>query len=285
MSAERIRVAAVSANFGRDMETCFAQIASFISAADRDGCDLVVFPEATLGGYLADLSGADGLDLPPALDIDGPELRRVSGLAGRMVVCLGYCEAVDGGRYNAAACVSGDGVLGHHRKVHQPLEEGATYLAGSTFEAFDTPVGRMGLNICYDKAFPEAARTLALQGAEIISCMSAWPSSRTAVAASIDDDRWTKRFDLYDQARALENQVLWVSANQSGRFGTLSFVGRAKVCGPGGEVLAATGTGGGVAMVDVELRRELALARRSMFHLRDRRPDSYRITSTIGAPR
>ena len=61
------------------------------------------------------------MPLPPALEEDDPYLRKVAALAAEMVVCVGYCEAYgDGLRYNAAICVSGDGVLGRHRKVHQP---------------------------------------------------------------------------------------------------------------------------------------------------------------------
>jgi len=74
----------------------------------------------------------------------------------------------------------------------------------------------MGMLICYDKAVPEAARTLAMDGAEVIVCMSAWPGSRTNAPTDLAEDRWTRRFDLFDQARALENQVVWLSANQSG---------------------------------------------------------------------
>ena len=92
--------------------------------------------------------------------------------------------------------------------------------------------------ICYDKAFPESARALALDGAEIIVCVSAWPGSRTNAPADLAEDRWTRRFDLFDRARALENQVVWVSANQSGTFGSLRFVCSAKVVDPGGDVLA-----------------------------------------------
>jgi predicted amidohydrolase len=192
-----------------------------------------------------------------------------------MVVCAGYCEADGARKYNSAVCVTGDGVLGRHRKVHQPLSEDASYAAGDRFEAFDTPVGRLGMMICYDKAFPEAARALALDGAELAVCVSAWPGSRTNAAADLADDRWTRRFDLFDQARALENQMVWLSANQAGTFGSLRFVGRAKVVDPGGEILAATGVDGGVAGAQLDIRRALETARRSMGHLRDRRPDAY----------
>ena len=63
-------------------------------------------------------------------------------------------------------------MLGRYRKVHQPPGEALVYAAGDGFEAFDTPVGRLGMLIDYDKTFPEAARTLALDGARIIACLS-----------------------------------------------------------------------------------------------------------------
>jgi N-carbamoylputrescine amidase len=270
-----LTVAAVAANFGRDLEDAFARIAAILEDARARGASLVSLPEATLGGYLSNLDGLSRIELPPALDVDGPEVRRLSALAGDLVVTAGLCESDGANRYNTAVAVTGQGVLGVHRKVHQPLGEGASYAAGSTFEAFDTPVGRIGMMICYDKAFPESARALAVDGAEIICCMSAWPAARTHTAPDLADDRWTKRFDLFDQVRALENQVLWVSANQSGTFGSLRFVASAKVVGPGGDVLATTGVAEGVAYATVDLSQSLAGARGGMFHLRDRRPDAY----------
>jgi predicted amidohydrolase len=268
-------VAAVAANFGRDLDDAFARIAVILEVARERGARLVSLPEAALGGYLTNLDGQSRIELPPALDVDGPEVGRLSALAGDLVVTAGLCESDGTARYNTAVAVTGDGVLGVHRKVHQPLGEGASYAAGSRFEAFDTPAGRIGMMICYDKAFPESARALALDGAEIICCMSAWPAARTHSAPNLADDRWTKRFDLFDQARALENQVLWVSANQSGNFGSLRFVASAKVVGPGGDVLASTGVAAGIAYATVDLPELLRAARGGMFHLRDRRPDTY----------
>jgi predicted amidohydrolase len=131
--------------------------------------------------------------------------------------------------------------------------------------------------ICYDKAFPESARTLALGGAEIVTCVSAWPGSRTNQAADLAGDRWVHRFDLFDRARALENQVVWLSANQSGTFGSLRFVASAKVVGPGGEVLATTGLTDGMAVAELDVTAELAVARRSMGHLGNRRPEAYSV--------
>ncbi|SNY66099.1 carbon-nitrogen hydrolase family protein [Paractinoplanes atraurantiacus] len=269
-----IRMAAVAEPFDRDLDGDFTRIEKIIGAARADGVRLLALPEAALGGYLADLDG--DAEQPPALRIDGPEIARLVDLAGDMVVCAGFCEADGDRRYNTVVAVGAGRVLGRHRKVHQPLRENASYDSGDGFAAFDTPVGRIGLLICYDKAFPESARALALDGAQIIVCVSAWPGSRTNAPDDLVDDRWTRRFDLFDRARALENQVVWLSANQAGRFGSLRFVCSAKVVDPGGDVLATTGCAAGVAVADVEVAESLAAARRYMGHLRDRRPDTYR---------
>jgi N-carbamoylputrescine amidase len=274
-----MKIAAAAAPFGRDLEDCFARIAGLIATARAQGVALLALPEACLGGYLATLDGTASSG-PPALRVDGPEINRLRALAGDLVVTAGYCEDAGDVRYNSVVCVTGDGVLGNHRKVHQPLSEDASYGAGTGFRAFDTPVGRLGMMICYDKAFPESARSLALDGAEIVVCVSAWPGSRTNPAATLAEDRWKRRFDLFDRARALENQIYWLSANQSGEFGSLRFVAGAKVVDPGGDVLADTGVGAGLAVSDVDVAAGIAAARRSMGHLRDRRPDAYTATLT-----
>lgn len=281
-------VAAACAGFDRDVDQNLRQVAALVEEARARGVDLLALPEACLGGYLSALGpGRDGshdeqpADLPPVMDLDGPELRRVARLAREMTVVVGLCESDGVHRYNTAAIVSGDGVLGFHRKVHQPLGESLFYAAGEEFSAVDTPAGRVGALICYDKAFPEAARAVAVDGAEVIACISAWPASRTATSASIAEDRWTHRFNLFDAARALENQVVWLAANQHGSFGRLRFVANAKVVGPGGDVLATTGTEAGLAVAEIDVRAALETARRAMFHLGDRRPETY---AAIAAP-
>lgn len=275
-------LAAVGGSFGRDVEHNLAQISALIDDARARDVKLLALPEACLGGYLSVLgSGRDGThderpeDLPPVMDLDGPELRRIAAMAREMTVVVGFCEGDGGERYNSAAAVTGEGVIGVYRKVHQPLGESLYYRAGEHFGAFDSPIGRMGMLICYDKAFPEAARALALDDARVVACVSAWPASRTASAGDLADDRWTHRFNLFDQARALENQIVWLAANQTGTFGSLRFVGNAKVVGPGGDVVATTGVDEGMAVASFDLEEALETARRSMFHLRDRRPELY----------
>jgi predicted amidohydrolase len=234
-----------------------------------------VLPDAALGGYIDDLRNPDRSALPPALALDDPHLRKVAELAADMVVCLGFCEADGDRRYNSAICVSGDGILGHHRKVHQPAGESAAYTAGDRFAAFDTPAGRLGMLIDYDKTFPESARTLALDGAEILACLSAWPTSITNRAPKMAQDRQSRLFDLYDQARAAENQVVLVSSNQTGAHGRMRFLGQAKVVGPGGDILARTWSKAGLAVAALDVQAEIALARRVLNHLGELRPASY----------
>jgi predicted amidohydrolase len=271
-----MRIAAAAAHFGRDLGRCLERIEMVVRAAQHAGASLLVLPDAALGGYLADLRSPDPDALPPALEPDAPELRRVMGLIGSMVVCLGYSELSGGRRWNAAVCLHGDGVLGRYRKVHQPPGEALVYSAGDRIEAFDTPVGRLGMLIDYDKTFPEAARTLALDGARIITCLSAWPASLTQRATRLPQDRQSRLFDLYDSARAAENQVVWVSSNQTGAVGGLRFLGQAKVVGPGGEMLARTAAKAGLAVAEVDVDASIGRARLVLDHLQERRPDLYR---------
>ena len=268
----------VSALFGRDLRACLEQIERILAQARRHGAKLVVLPECALGGYLYEphVAGAPSpCAPPPALRRDGDEIARVVRMAGDIVVCVGYTEDAPGGPYSSAVCVNGDGVLGHHRKVHLPAGEREAFRAGSGFRAFDTPLGRIGMLVCYDKTFPEAARRLALGGAGLIASLSAWPICRVDPAALTRRDVQVRHFNLLDQTRALENQVVWVSANQVGRFGRLRFPGQAKVVDPRGRVLASTGARAGAAIARVDAPGVVAAARDRLSYLDDRRPLAY----------
>lgn len=248
------------------------RIGRLIASARRAGARMAVLPEGALGGYI----GPDGRHARP-LDLDGPELSRLCELAGDIVVCAGFTERGSGRPYASAVCVSGDGVLGHHRKVHLPPSEAATFAPGSGFAAFDTPVGRVGMLICYDKLFPEAARTLALDGAEVIASLSAWPVSRVDPARRIAADVQTRHFNLLDEVRAIENQVVWVSANLTGRIGRLRFPGQAKVVDPDGRTIARTGGRAGVAIAAIDPAAAIARSRATVPHLADRAPGAYEL--------
>lgn len=238
---------------------------------------MVVFPECALGGYMREpADGETALRLPRPLDPDGPEIRRLVELAGDLVVCIGYTEGGVRALYSSAVCVTGDGVLGRHRKVHLPPTERFAYTAGDSFAAFDTPVGRVGMVLCYDKLFAESARVLADDRAQIVACMAAWPLDRRSPSERVAADRQVRHFDVIDQARALEHQVVWVSSNASGAWGPRIFPGRSKVVCPDGVVLARTGSRSGTAFAELDPASAIESVKADIDHLADRRPLAYR---------
>lgn len=273
-----LRIAAAAAHFTRNLAHDMQRISRIMENSRLISARLLVLPDGALGGYLANLHHPGAHGLPPALPADDGRLAEIARMAGDLVVCLGFTEQDGAQRYNAAVCLSGDGVLGWHRKVHQPPGERAHYAAGSGFRAFDTPVGRIGMLIDYDKTFPESARTLALDGARLIACPSAWPVSVTNRADRLTQDRQARLFDLYDRARAAENQIVFVSANQTGTLGDLRFLGQSKVVGPGGDVLARTGSKPGLAVTELAVDEEVLRARKVLHHLAERAPDAYRLS-------
>jgi N-carbamoylputrescine amidase len=268
-------IVTVAQPFCLDVGVTLRRIERVLAAARQKGARLVVFPECTLGGYLREPGPGESAPLLPAtLDPAGPEIARLVQMAGDLVVCLGYTEGGGHALYSSAVCVSGDGVLGHHRKVHLPPAERFAYTAGDRFEAFDTPVGRMGMLLCYDKLFAESARTLVSDGAEIVACMAAWPVDRRRPAARMANDRQVRHFDVIDQARAIEHQVVWVSSNASGPWGPIEFPGRSKIVDPDGVVLAQVSRTG-TAHAEVDVAGAIDAVRMDIDHLADRRPHAY----------
>lgn len=272
-----MRLATAAAAFSRDLAFDLDRARSLIADARAERADLLVLPHAVLGGYLDDLVASDVTvaDLPPALALDDPAVTALLHAAGPMTVCFGFTESVDGRRANTAVCGNAGGVFGVQRKLHLPPGERPWYVEGDRLEAFDTPVGRLGMLIDYDKTFPEAARTLAADGANLLAFVCAWPMSRTAPASKMANDRQTHLFDLYDRARAAENQVVVVTANLSGAQGRLRFLAQSKIVLPDGSVAARTGFRPGLAFADVDVDEVVAQARATQHHLAERRPHLY----------
>ncbi len=264
------RIATVAAHFGRDVAFGTARAAALVGEARRAGAVALVLPDGTLGGSFADFGRPDPEHLAPALEPDGPEVRAMAKLAAEMVVCFGYTEAGPRGeRYSAAACVSGDGVLGRHRKVHLSAAETLHRQPGGGFAAFDTPAGRVGMLLDYEKAFPEPSRGLGLDGAEIIACLCSWATGSRAPTPA--RDRQARLFDVYDCVRAVENQVVFVCANQAGVLNGTRFLGSAKIVGPDGTTRARTGSRAGLVVAEIDAAAEIAAARGVRDHLGERK--------------
>lgn len=149
-------------------------IEAAIVAAVADGIQLLVLPElATSGYYLRDRAEALSCALTPT---DGFFQRLSALLTVNTVAVVGFCENDGGVLYNAAVVLTAGAVLGVYRKAHLWDAEKELFSAGgSPPSVFETPVGRLGVVICYDLEFPEMPRLLAVQGAEMIAVPTNWP--------------------------------------------------------------------------------------------------------------
>lgn len=260
----------------------------FIDQAAAQGVELLVFPECSLQGYLYHLNHALTEDefayhYENAEPIPGPATDQIAAKAREhnMVIVFGMVEdpgiAGHTSLYNCAVAVGPEGVIGVYRKVHAPGDEFHVFRQGDSWPVFDTPVGRIGMLICYDKMFPEAGRELALQGAEFLIMPTAWP----LMGNQTEGDHSFFLYNLYDAVRAAENQAFFISSNQQGicELTGRHFFGHSRIMDPTGRTLAEVGDEEGLAVARVNVRQRLLAARTwDVFThnlLKDRRPDTY----------
>lgn len=198
-----------------------------VTAAADTGARLVVFPEAALTGYVFE-SRTEALD--GAIEAGGGELRLIAEACGEAEAwaVAGAVERDAGRIYNSAFLVGPEGVVGRYRKVHT-LCLGVDRFAGrgEEFRVWDLPIGRVGLNICYDGTFPESGRTLKLLGAQLIVLPTNWP-----------------RLDMkraQTTMRAYENHVNYLAVNRVGEERGTVFPGGSMAVDPLGRMLAEAG--------------------------------------------
>jgi predicted amidohydrolase len=263
---------------------------SYIEEAAEAGASLVVFPECSLQGYPADFRASDAkASLMPFLSTveriaDGPH---VALIAAKAVECgihviYGLNEATDrpGVIYNSMVLTGPDGLIGVFRKVHVGITEQVFWRRGDDWPVYDTPFGKIGMLICYDKAWPEACRELTLRGADLLVMSTAW-SLHNPVDG--DDDVWVEQYRLYDQVRAVENCRWFISSNLIGELGGLHFFGLSQIVDPMGHVLATTGTTkSGLAIAEVDIAGGILAAyglNQGANIVRDRRPETYKALS------
>ena len=229
--------------------------------------DLYVLPELFNTGY--NFSTADEVDRV-AEKSDGATFRAMTGFAQRnsCYVAYGFAERADQ-IYNSAALVGPSGLLGIYRKVHLFDRENIFFKPGNLgFPVFDLPFGKVGLMICFDWMYPEAARSLALKGAQLI----AHPSN--LVLPFCPDGMIT---------RCLENKVFAATADRVGRENRgevdLQFIGTSEIVSPKGEVLTRLGREEeGMAVVEVDLK-DADKKKINQYNdlLTGRRPDQYNL--------
>jgi len=261
-----------------------------VREAARCGATLVCSQELFTAPYFCQGQDAARFDL--AEPIPGPSTERAQALAkelGVVLVVSLFEERAPGLCHNTAVVVESNGeILGTYRKMHIPQDPGFDekfYFAPGDqgFKCFETSVGKIGVLICWDQWFPEAARLTALQGAEILLYPTAiaWDDLEDAAVKPAQTDAWRTSM----RAHAIANGVFVAAANRIGREGRLVFWGSSFVAGPDGQILSEAGSEApGVLVVPCE-RSRIRETRRVWPFLRDRRTDAYGgLLEQFGAP-
>lgn len=233
-----------------------------IRQAAGHGAAAILFPELFLTGYSL---GERVIEM--AETREGASIRRVAELAGlhRIAILMGFAELSENGRqaYDSVVVASVQGRLsGIYRKIHLFHEETDWFLPGEQPMLLDFGLGPVGILICYDLEFPEAARQLVLCGARWLA---------TCTGNMVPNQHLQ---EVFLQSRAAENHVWVAAANRVGREGTLDFFGGSGVADPFGVVTAQAGPGETILFADIDLGRA-EQARLNADYLADRRPEIY----------
>jgi predicted amidohydrolase len=254
-----------------DVDRNLNQMIERLRETTAGGARLTVFPECVLCGYCF---GSLDEARPFAQPVPGPATERLRTACAELgtYAVFGMLE-LDGTKiFNAAVLVGPAGVIGSYRKVHLP------YLGIDMFTSYgDRPFAvhsagelKVGTLICYDAAFPEAARALAILGADLVVLPTNWPPGSECTAASVIN------------ARALENAVYFVAVNRVGTERGFEFIGRSKIADPSGQTLAESRTTGEeILYADIDpakARRKHIIrvpGKHEIDRLADRRPEMY----------
>lgn len=195
--------------------------------ATEQRVDLIIFPELITTGHECGVSFTDY-----AQRVSGPSVNLVAQRASEYGVHIAFGlvtkERVESILHNSLIVVGPDGdLVGQYNKVHLRGEERMTFRPGFRYQVLETDFGSLGLILDWDLAFPEVARSLALEGAELLVVAANWETPHS--------DEWR----TYLRARAYENAVFVAAANRVGAEPSYSFFGESAVIGPRGHVYAS----------------------------------------------
>ncbi len=281
-----LRVGLVQHSCSSDAERNRAASAQGIRQAAAAGAQLVLLQELHSSLYFCQSEDAHLFNL--AEPIPGAGSRFFGELAAelRLVIVSSLFERRAPGLYhNTAVVLEADGsIAGRYRKMHIPDDPGYYekfyFTPGDIgFRPVDTSLGRLGVLVCWDQWFPEAARLMALAGAELLLYPTAigWDPADTAPERERQRDAWI----TVQRGHAVANGLPLMAANRvgpepdpTGRTGGALFWGSSFICGPQGEILAQAGDAAQVLVADIERGRSEAVRRVWPF-LRDRRIDAY----------
>ncbi|NCX17536.1 MAG: N-carbamoylputrescine amidase [Actinobacteria bacterium] len=286
-----MRVAAIQMSMAVDTATNIAVAERLVRDAAAQGAHIVLIPELFEGHYFCKDQRAE--ELQRARPLDGhPTIAHFAKVARELqvVLPLSLFERANNAYFNTVVVVDADGaVLGKYRKSHIPDGPGYSekfyFSPGDTgFRVWRTKFGAVGVGICWDQWFPEAARSMALLGADVIL----YP---TAIGSEPQNPTWdsSAHWQRVMQGHAAANLVPVVAANRTGREvgnpTTVTFYGSSFITDATGEKVAEAGRDDErvlVAEIDVEANRAM---RAAWGLFRDRRPELYGALTTLDGAR
>ena len=269
-----------------DLKGNISRLTDKIRLLAQQGAELIVLQELHNGLYFCQTEDVNIFDLGET--IPGPSTEHFGALAKELniVLVLSLFEKRTAGLYhNTAVAIERDGsIAGKYRKMHIPDDpayyEKFYFTPGDLgFEPIQTSVGRLGVLVCWDQWYPEAARLMALRGAQVLIYPTAigWESSDEKTEQTRQSDAW----QLVQRGHAVANGLPVITVNRvgheedpSGQTNGIQFWGRSFVAGPQGELLLELGQSEEMTIVDVDLVRSERVRRWWPF-LRDRRIDAF----------
>jgi N-carbamoylputrescine amidase len=273
-----MKVAALQSAFTDDVATNVRRVTELVREAASQGAQVILPSELFEGAYFCQTQREeDFARAKPAAD--HPTLQHFAALAKELgvVIPVSFFEQAGPEYYNSIVVFDADGRdLGVYRKSHIPdgpgYQEKFFFKPGNTgFRAFATKFGTIGVAICWDQWFPEAARAMALAGADVLF----YP---TAIGSEPEEPDFDSR-DSWQRVmvgHAVANSVGVVAANRIGSEAGMEFYGSSFICDARGDKLAELARDqSGIAIAELDLA-ELRRVRASMGFFRDRRPHLYR---------
>ncbi len=265
-----------------DVAGNLARIADAVTPAAADGARLVVLPELCITGYMFD-DRSEALALAEEIP-GGPSAQVLVELAQDLGVHLvaGFAERDGDALFNSSILTGPHGYVGRYRKVHLWDNENTIFTPGDVgLPVFDTDLGRVGMLICYDAWFPEAFRSLALQGVDVVCLPTNWvpiPGQRDGAPAMAL---------TLCQAAAHVNSIHVLAANRVGNERGQEFIGQSALVGPTGWPLVEPASRWlpQTLVAEADLHSGPALRHWNSFNdpVENRRPEVYRLVAGSAA--
>ncbi len=281
-----MKVALIQKSRTSDLKNNILALADAIKDAAQKGAELVVLQELHNSLYFCQVEDVNNFDL--AEPIPGPSTEFYSAVAkecGVVLVTSLFERRSTGLYHNTAVVFEKDGsIAGKYRKMHIPDDpayyEKFYFTPGDLgFHPIQTSVGKLGVQVCWDQWYPEGARLMALQGAELLIYPTAigWESSDT----DEEKQRQLTAWQTVQRGHAVANGLPVIAVNRcgweedpSGQTNGIQFWGHSFVAGPQGEFLAEAGTEEDTLIVDIDMKR-CENVRRWWPFLRDRRIEEF----------